>query len=323
MAFFQVDDKFSSNHKVRAMVESEGYNKASQAIALWVLSGSLARLSGLDGVITLGNATSVTLDRTAARRGAALLVRYGLWHAEGHGCEACPQPPAGAWVFHQWFQFSYGTGAAERVKTAKGKELRTPEIVEAVWARDTDAHGVARCRYCGKRVHRPPRKHGGDRRSSSLGHLDHVDPTKAVGPSNIAVACAGCNQHKAQRTPEQAGLKLLPPPSRTGTDQDENQDEIKTGTNPAIKTKPSPEVSPPRARARAGAGGVGVGVRTGVEVEEGSAGAVPLATVAGRWGSPWKDHHGPPPPDDLVTAATCPTHDQPMPCASCHGEGYR
>lgn len=318
MAFFQVDDKFASNHKVRAMIEGEGFAKASAGVALWTLSGSLARLSGFDGVITLGNATSVTLDRSAARRAAEMLVRYGLWHAPGHECEACPQPPDGAWVFHQWFQFNYGTGTAERAKTAKGKELRTPEVVEAVWARDTDGAGQAHCRYCGRKVRRPSKAHGGDRRSAAVGQLDHVDPTKAIGASNIVVACPPCNQQKAQRTPEAAGMTLRPPPQIKTADQDE----IKPPINPGSTT----EVSPPRARSRAGAGGVRAGVVVGSgrvsqrDAGAGQAGLAADAPVGARWGSPWKDHHGRPPTDELIHAATCSEHGLPMPCSRCFAQ---
>lgn len=269
MSFFQVDDDLVSNHKTRALIEGEGFARAALAGYLWTLTGSLARKSGTDGVVTLGAATSVTLDRAAAKRGAALLVKYRFWHAPGHDCEACPQPPEGAWVFHQWFQFRYGTGAAERVKSDKVAELRNVAIIEAVWARDTDADGVARCRYCARAVRRPSSGKGGDRRSKDIGHLDHVDPTKAIGATNIVVACQDCNQTKAAKTPEQAGMTLLPAPINT---------QINTQINAAINPGPTAEVSPAGARVHGGAGGAGVGPGSG------RGGAVPIVPGIDR---PW------------------------------------
>lgn len=270
MSFFQVDDDYSSNHKVLALIEGEGFGRAGDAIALWTLAGSLCRKAGTDGVVTPGNVARLTLDRSAGTKAAALLVKYRLWHAAGHGCEACPQPPDGAWVFHQWFQFRYGTGGAERVARDKASERKNAAIVEAVWARDTGPDGVARCRYCATVVHRPSSGKGGDRRSKLIGHLDHVDPGRAVGATNIVVACGPCNQEKAARTPEAAGMTLLPPPINQQINPETNP--IDPATNPG----PSLEVGPPRAHARGGAGGAGAG--------PGRGGAVPAVPGIDR---PW------------------------------------
>jgi 5-methylcytosine-specific restriction endonuclease McrA len=270
VSFFQVDDNLFSNHKTRALIETEGFAKAAVAGYLWTLAGSFSRKSGTDGVITLGAATSLTLDRNAAKRGAALLVKYRLWHAAGHSCEACPQPPEGAWVFHQWFQFRYGAADAERIANDKRAERKNPVIIEAVWARDTHPDGLARCRYCAKVVQRPTPGRGGDRRSNVIGHLDHIDPTKAIGPTNIVIACGECNQTKAAKTPEQAGMTLLPAPTNPQTNP---------ATNPidaAINPGSSGEVGPTRARGGAGAGGAGVG--------PGRGGAVPTVPQIDR---PW------------------------------------
>lgn len=252
MSFFQVDDDLTSNHKVLALIEGEGFGRAGDAIALWTLAGSLCRKAGKDGVVTSGDAVRLTLDRGSALKAAALLVKYQLWHAPGHHCEACPQPTDGAWIFHQWFQFKYGTGAAERVKNEKARELRDPAVIEAVWVRDTDAAGVARCRYCAAVVVRPSKGKGGDRRSKQIGWLDHVDPRKATGPKNLVVSCQTCNQAKGAQTPEQAGMTLLPAPINTG---------INTPINPATDREPTDEVSP--TGTRGGGDGVGPGMGQG------------------------------------------------------------
>lgn len=335
--FFQVDDKFHSHRKVMAMLEVEGYARAAQAVTLWTLAGSLSRDAGLDGLITLGQAARVTTDRAAAKRAAALLVKHDLWHAPGHTCERCPPVPEGAFLFHDWFQFGYGTGEAERTAVAKRKELRDPGVVEAVWARDTGPDGRARCRYCEHVVRRPTQR-GGDRRSTMVGQLDHIDPTRAIGASNIIVTCGDCNRRKAQRTPEQAGMTLLPAPAsinaRINPDQRTDQSGSthgSIGSTHGSNLGSKREVGPPRARARAGAGGVGDGSGGGVGGQGpgaggvGRAGPAPEVPVPAAFGSPWKGHHGPPPPPNLIEDATCPEHDQPRPCRVCaaidRGEG--
>jgi 5-methylcytosine-specific restriction endonuclease McrA len=61
------------------------------------------------------------------------------------------------------------------------------------------------CQYCGQ-VHN----------ITDLTY-DHVKPRAQGGKtewSNIVTACSSCNAKKANRTPEQAGMKLLSKPSR-------------------------------------------------------------------------------------------------------------
>lgn len=322
MSFFQVDDDFWSHRKVRTLVDEQGAAKVAPAFMLWVLAGSLQRKSTStgDGVVTKGDAKRHMDSAALAARAAALLVSADLWHAPGHECEKCPPVAEGTWLFHDWFQFGYALGAAEREAAARRKELRTPAIVEAVWARDKRPDGTWTCRYGGEPVVRPQTgTQGGLRRGDSVGQLDHVDPTRAIGATNIVVSCPDCNKRKAARTPEQAGMALLPPPERPG-DQHENQNEI--------NTRSKPEVSSPRARPRAGAGGVGTGVGVGEKNgvrpphlidhrPQGQAGPAPIVDTPAQFGSPWLGHHGPPPPEDLIEQATCPDHNLPRPCRKC------
>lgn len=60
-----------------------------------------------------------------------------------------------------------------------------------------------KCRYCGKRP-RPI-------------HLDHIIPVCQGGsnhPDNLVTACPDCNLKKGGRTPEEAGMTLLPIPTK-------------------------------------------------------------------------------------------------------------
>lgn len=67
------------------------------------------------------------------------------------------------------------------------------------------------CCYCGKRFPKPSR----DRKPEL--NLDHVVPRSRGGPmnwENIVLSCVPCNTRKDNRTPEEAGMKLLVKPSR-------------------------------------------------------------------------------------------------------------
>jgi 5-methylcytosine-specific restriction endonuclease McrA len=62
-----------------------------------------------------------------------------------------------------------------------------------------------RCQYCGAK-----------KPSDELTY-DHVIPRSRGGKTNwdnIVTACVSCNARKANRTPEQAGMRLLKPPRR-------------------------------------------------------------------------------------------------------------
>lgn len=63
------------------------------------------------------------------------------------------------------------------------------------------ARDHSRCRYCGVRV------------PCSAATMDHILPWSRGGKScsaNIATACSDCNTRKGNRTPEEAGMPLIP-----------------------------------------------------------------------------------------------------------------
>jgi hypothetical protein len=77
------------------------------------------------------------------------------------------------------------------------QQLRDPEVWVPVRLRDGDA-----CRYCSRVVK------WNDNKSDRGGTLDHVEPDG----DELVVACRRCNGLKQDRTPEAAGLILLPAP---------------------------------------------------------------------------------------------------------------
>jgi 5-methylcytosine-specific restriction endonuclease McrA len=59
------------------------------------------------------------------------------------------------------------------------------------------------CQYCGKRL------------SNSTGTIDHVFPTSRGGKhewKNVVASCSRCNNVKSDKTPNEAGMKLLSAP---------------------------------------------------------------------------------------------------------------
>ncbi|MDZ7914777.1 MAG: HNH endonuclease domain-containing protein [Rhodococcus sp. (in: high G+C Gram-positive bacteria)] len=215
MAWFQTDDQFTNNKKPRELAERalEGHLDGLAALGLWNLSGSQCQASGTDGVIKRTDAIRLVLNAEIVDHLAGLLVGVRLWHAPGHDCPRCPDVAAGTWLFHDWFDIKYDRAADKAIADRKKAELKDAKILQQVWARDcTDPAfpNIGNCRYCGIVVKRK------DNRSTdgTRPFIDHVDPTVADGVRNLVLACSTCNQRKGNRTPMEAGLKLLDPPSR-------------------------------------------------------------------------------------------------------------
>lgn len=95
--------------------------------------------------------------------------------------------------------------------------VAVPEVIKLVFydrlpkrevkftKRNIYAHYGYKCCYCGNKFH-----------SSEL-NLDHVIPRSRGGKTcwtNIVTSCVPCNSRKADRTPREAGLKLLVKPTK-------------------------------------------------------------------------------------------------------------
>lgn len=139
-----------------------------------------------------------SLMRRVAGRDADLLaksaVRAGMFTKRQRG-------PLGefGWYVNQEDELLHMRTSAE-VNADRDRSRVTRQIgpTRLVRLRDGD-----QCRYCGKSVN------WADRRSARGGTYDHPDPADR---DVFVVACFGCNRSKAERTPEQAGMPLLPVP---------------------------------------------------------------------------------------------------------------
>jgi len=84
------------------------------------------------------------------------------------------------------------------LRAMKSKRKAIKFSRENVFARD---HG--KCQYCGTKLARPEATY------------DHVVPRAQGGTTtweNVVICCVGCNQKKKDRTPVQAGMRLLSTP---------------------------------------------------------------------------------------------------------------
>lgn len=210
--FFQIDDQFHVNQKAKTLARKALMNdlRGLAGLGLWSMAGSMCQAALTDGVTTVEDLVSITLNHGVAVELADHLVSAGLWHAPDHSCERCPKVAAGTYLYHDWFALNYDTAAQVKTTRGKRKELKDPVIIAAVWARDCIDDpanpAVGLCRYCQTEVRRQ------DRKSDIRPEMDHVVPNLYCGPRNIVLSCLKCNRTKGARTPEQAGMTLHPAP---------------------------------------------------------------------------------------------------------------
>lgn len=244
--FFQIVDELASNPKIQALTRRAmtGDITGVAAIGLWSVAGSCCQAGLTDGIVTVETLIANLLNRDVAVMIAEQLVEVGLWHAHGHSCERCPDPPQGAYVFHDWFDLGYEIGEDVRTTRGKRKELKDKKITTAVWMRDRVGEPKpggdveATCRYCGKTIWRNDR---------GSWQFDHVHPKKYLGSRNIVIACRECNQSKAGRLPSEAGMVLHKPGWRPGSADWSNPLEktkeleasLVAGTNPSDVSSPA------------------------------------------------------------------------------------
>lgn len=305
MPFFMVDDQFHVNRKTEALIDKGDVGLA--ALGLWALMGSVVQAqTGADGRMSDSAWRKSIGDKRKFVKLARLLVEVGLWEERDDG-----EP---GWQFHDWWDIGYIPGEKVKLNRKRTKEMKNPDIVNAVKARDGD-----RCRYCGRKVN------WADRTGDGGATYDHVIPGLAAGVTNLVVACRKCNRLKAQRTPEQAGMTLLPPPagpdSTTAATLATPLERTRSGPGPD-QVDEQDSATPHRAGNRSGPG-LGPGNGEGDdEVTAGPAGRPPpdIPTAPGHTGSPWHNWRGRPPD---VDEPKCAEHGLDLPCRKCTAGHYR
>lgn len=119
-------------------------------------------------------------------------------------------------TFAQWFSFSRGYEGDDVVSTVSFK-IRVPKVIlllffdrmpkkevkftrHNIFERDHNT-----CQYCGNKY---------DRKDLNLDHVIPRDRGGETSWENIVCSCVPCNSRKGNRTPGEAGLKLLHRPKR-------------------------------------------------------------------------------------------------------------
>jgi len=242
MPYFMSDDGLYRHRKVRSLVEPvlAGDLDGIAALGMWDLAGCMSQDTLSDGLVSLPDLISIMLDVSVVRRLADRLVDVGLWHPADHHCDRCEPVPPGHWRFHDWFDMRYKRADVLRTARAKAKELKDEEVVNGVWWRDCidpddpKDKNRAYCRYgCGKVLNRYNRS-GKD--PNQLPSLDHVDPHRARGVTNLVVACGECNRRKWKKTPVEAGLTLQPAPRTPPASTDRSPQTADYGQHTASQT---------------------------------------------------------------------------------------
>lgn len=118
--------------------------------------------------------------------------------------------------FTQWSDFSRGYDGPDVVRTIDFK-IRVPRVILLLFFDRLPAKEIKftrhnlferdnhTCQYCGKRL---------DTRALNL---DHVVPRDRGGRTtweNIVCSCITCNSRKGNRTPQEAGMRLLKKPAK-------------------------------------------------------------------------------------------------------------
>lgn len=195
MTWFKVCDHLHDHRKVR------GIDLA--ALGLWTLSGSWSGDHKTDGFVP-----TTVIPRWDSRRSkklAALLVDRGLW-------EAATRDGESGWIFHDWIDHQPDKADTStdigRIRWRRREALKKNRgLCEAIQLRDGTL-----CRYCGDRVK------WSDKKGPKGATYDHVDPDGDNSLENVVVACRRCNGRKRDRTPEEAGMRLLPPGTKSEPD---------------------------------------------------------------------------------------------------------
>lgn len=138
----------------------------------------------------------------------------------------------GGWEIHDFLQHNPSKSAV-KLRQEKRAELRGQELCNAVKRRDR-----SRCRYCRVKVKWT------DKRGDNGGTYDHVNPGLAEGIDNLVVACRRDNRKKWKRTPEQAGMELLPEWTAADIEAFAAEEDLGSDLAPDSSRDPSSDSSP-------------------------------------------------------------------------------
>lgn len=240
MPWLRIDDRLPMSAKIKGLADREATGdrakrQRNEAIGHWLMILAWCASERSDGFVMAQQVDEYGTRESAARLLRARFGRAPLIHGRNDVCpclEGRRWPPDYDYAVHDWLDKNPSRSENDVAK-AQRKELRDRELREQVRRRDGDC-----CRYCGKAVKWQ------DRKSPAGGVLDHVRPDLAAGADNLVVACRACNTRKGKRTPEAAGMALLPAaghprhPTRPGANGHQINDGSKTVSDPTTDRPP-------------------------------------------------------------------------------------
>jgi 5-methylcytosine-specific restriction endonuclease McrA len=281
VTWFMVDDGWPIHSKVR--------RAGPDGRSLWMTVGPLCAREDTDGFVdpfmlrdSWGALSGVKSWRSAAKK----LVESGLWHDHVtiESCERClsTTEPAGGlkegwFYFHDWEDYQLKKDG-KRDSIARKRNLRKKHLHQKEEGKRIKAAVITRdqglCRYCGVYTS----DNSNDHRSRNAREIDHVDPFDWVNSEeNCVVACKVCNGRKKDRTPEEAGMVLLPVPSKNRS-KTRSEPDLGSGIE---RENPSENPIPASRDARDGPGSG----PDRVEIGSGSPGVGPVPVLAGSNGN--------------------------------------
>lgn len=172
MAWVRYDDQFPSHPKTL-----EVKARCRAAITLHTLCSTWSSATATPGIVPLAAVIDQGGGKAQGLRWARALVDAGLWHAAGHDCDRCPQPPTDGYVFHDLRLVRVGPGEGRPSRPAIPDAVR-----QLVYERDEHC-----CVECGA--------------ADDL-TLDHIYPWSLGGTDdewNLRTLCRSCNSRKGAR----------------------------------------------------------------------------------------------------------------------------
>ncbi|MGW7248845.1 hypothetical protein [Streptomyces decoyicus] len=111
MPWFNVDDSAHSHPK---MIKA-----GNAAVGLWMRCGSYVAQHLTDGIVP-----GLLAEMYGTAPQIKKLMAVGLWHAIGHDCLSCPQPPAGDYYMHDYTRNGNPLRAEVEQRRAKAAEKK-------------------------------------------------------------------------------------------------------------------------------------------------------------------------------------------------------
>ena len=204
MTWVKLDDGWPNNHKVEPLTD--------KAKLLYICSLCYCGRNLTDGVLNKKATGIVLAESGASRRHVVELHEAELWDRLEDG-----------YLVHDFLEHNPTAEEVRRRRDTlnRGKKLfRDGTLRRLIKERDGD-----HCRYCRRVVN------WADRKGPGGATYDHVDPYGDNAVGNIVVCCRTCNSAKGQRTPDEAGMTLYPPPDlgRSTPRNESDLGQIKSG----------------------------------------------------------------------------------------------